>query len=122
MEQKRTTDHSDNNNNSDAAAGESSSTPFGGGVYVDTSKSDRAIWLMKCPPLVSKSLSSPRETAPLDHSIKAAGAGLSSSYTSASPVVAKVVLSIDPLLSSDQQQSPQVGLFLRELPPLLDFA
>ncbi|KAI4339240.1 hypothetical protein MLD38_024202 [Melastoma candidum] len=114
MENKPKADRSDNDkNNAAAAAGASSSSPYGG-VFVDTSKSDRATWLMKCPPLVSKSLGSPREAVPLDHPMNVTDGGFSSSssYVSPSPIVAKVVLSIDPLLSGDQQESPQ---FMMEL-------
>lgn len=56
--------------------------------YVDTSKAERAVWLMKCPPLVSRSLRAP----PSDPSRP----------------VAKVVVSIDPLNSNDDDSPPQV--------------
>ncbi|KAG5040166.1 hypothetical protein JHK85_012642 [Glycine max] len=58
--------------------------------YVDTSKAERAVWLMKCPPLVSRSLRAP----PSDPSRP----------------VAKVVVSIDPLNSNDDDSPPQVLL------------
>ncbi|XP_034704652.1 general transcription factor IIF subunit 2 [Vitis riparia] len=54
---------------------------------VDTSRSERAVWLMKCPPLVSRSLSS------------------SSASDSLRPV-AKVIVSLDPLLANDDDDSP----------------
>ncbi|XP_057445783.1 uncharacterized protein LOC130737927 [Lotus japonicus] len=60
--------------------------------HVDTSKSDRAVWLMKCPPLVSRSLYAP----PSDPSRP----------------VAKVVVSIDPLNSNDDDSSPQFTMEL----------
>lgn len=56
------------------------------GGYVDTSKAERAVWLMKCPPVVSRSLRAP----PSDPSRP----------------VAKVVVSIDPLNSNDDNDSP----------------
>ena len=61
-----------------------------GSGYLDTSKAERAMWLMKCPPLVSRSLSAP----PSDPSRP----------------LAKVVVSIDPLNSSDANDDspPQV--------------
>jgi len=65
----------------------------GGGVrvggYVDTSKADAPVWLMKCPPVVAQSLRGP------------------SSSDSSLPV-AKVVVSIDPLKDSH----PEVRIFV----------
>ncbi|KAJ8451262.1 hypothetical protein Cgig2_014034 [Carnegiea gigantea] len=55
---------------------------------VDTSKAERAVWLMKCPALVSRSLSSS-----------------SSSSSSSAAAVAKVVVSIDPLRSNDSHST-----------------
>ncbi|KAJ4971308.1 hypothetical protein NE237_004407 [Protea cynaroides] len=56
------------------------------GNLVETATADRAVWLMKCPPVVSRSWQSPADsTRPL----------------------AKVVLSIDPLHSGDDNSSPQ---------------
>lgn len=54
--------------------------------YVDTSKAEKAVWLMKCPPVVSRSLSHPNSDP--------------------SRPVAKVVVSIDPLNSNDNDDSP----------------
>ncbi|KAL7117392.1 hypothetical protein ACP275_03G069500 [Erythranthe tilingii] len=50
-------------------------------ITLDTAKSDRSIWLMKCPPVVSKAWK----------------AAASSSAAAESPPVAKVVVSLDPL-------------------------
>nr|KYP50910.1 hypothetical protein KK1_027269 [Cajanus cajan] len=58
-------------------------------AYVDTSKAERAVWLMKCPPLVSRSLRAPP-----------------------SRPVAKVVVSIDPLNSNDDDSPPQFTMEL----------
>ncbi|XP_027357475.1 general transcription factor IIF subunit 2 [Abrus precatorius] len=63
-------------------------------VYVDTSKAERAVWLMKCPPLVSRSL----RATPSDPSRP----------------VAKVVVSIDPLNSNDDDSPPQFTMELAE--------
>ncbi|KAK4279706.1 hypothetical protein QN277_011442 [Acacia crassicarpa] len=63
-------------------------------VYLDTSKADKAVWLMKCPPLVSCSLRSPPSDA-----------------ADASRPVAKVVLSLDPLNCNDDS-SPQFTMEL----------
>ena len=54
--------------------------------YLETARADRSVWLMKCPPVVSRAW-------------EAASASASSSSDAANPnpVVAKVVLSLDPL-------------------------
>lgn len=64
----------------------------GGGIggVMETCKADKAVWLMKCPPLVSRSLE--KNQSPDDYSRP----------------VAKVILSIDPLNSSDDNSSHQV--------------
>ncbi|KAK6115286.1 hypothetical protein DH2020_007555 [Rehmannia glutinosa] len=51
---------------------------------VDTAKADRSVWLMKCPPIVSKAWQSS-----------------ASSVVADSPPVAKVVVSLDPLRAED---------------------
>ena len=66
-------------------------------AFLETSKAERAMWLMKCPPLVSRALQSPPSSSPPD----------SSSSEPPRPV-AKVVLSIDPLRSNDDNSSTQV--------------
>lgn len=65
---------------------------YGIGGIVDTSKADKSMWLMKCPALVSRSLRNP------------------SSSDEPPPPVAKVILSIDPLHSTDDSSSTQVFL------------
>ncbi|CAL0333404.1 unnamed protein product [Lupinus luteus] len=61
-------------------------------AYVDTTKAERAVWLLKCPSMVSRSLrSSPSDDPSLP--------------------IAKVVLSIDPLNSNDDD-SPQFTMEL----------
>ncbi|XVF23667.1 hypothetical protein REPUB_Repub13aG0059100 [Reevesia pubescens] len=57
--------------------------------YVQTSKAERSMWLMKCPGLVSDSLKTPPHLCS------------SSSSPSPSQAVAKVILSIDPRVSND---------------------
>ncbi|KAL1292601.1 hypothetical protein HN51_053172 [Arachis hypogaea] len=59
---------------------------YGYGGYLETSKAERAMWLMKCPPLVSRCL------------------GASPSSDPSRPV-AKVIVSIDPLNNSDNSSS-----------------
>ncbi|KAG6503874.1 general transcription factor IIF subunit 2-like [Zingiber officinale] len=56
-----------------------------GRIPLETARAERSVWLMKCPPVVSRSWQS-----------SAAG-----SSTSPNPVVAKVVLSLDPLHPDD---------------------
>ncbi|KAK6228151.1 hypothetical protein SCA6_000491 [Theobroma cacao] len=62
--------------------------------YLETSKAERSMWLMKCPALVSRSFKTPQP---------------SSISTSSSPptpqAVAKVILSIDPRVSNDDNDS-----------------
>lgn len=61
----------------------------GGRNVLETARADRSVWLMKCPPVVSRAW-------------QAAAASSSSSEASATqPVVAKVVLSVDPLCKDD---------------------
>ncbi|KAJ4826408.1 hypothetical protein Tsubulata_048832 [Turnera subulata] len=71
-----------------------------GGV-VDTTKSERAMWLMKCPAIVSRSLQAPSADDP-------------------SRPVAKVVISIDPLSSNDDDSSPQFTMELAGTEPGID--
>ncbi|GJN14884.1 hypothetical protein PR202_gb01757 [Eleusine coracana subsp. coracana] len=58
------------------------------GKHLETAKADRSVWLMKCPPVVSRAWN-------------AASASSSDGGASPNPVVAKVVLSLD-LLSSEE--------------------
>lgn len=84
---------------------------------LETSKSERAVWLMKCPPVVSRSLQCPPPPLPSSSSFNAA----SSSSSIPSGPVAKVVVSINPLLSNDDPSSRQVQPYnsLRNSFPLL---
>ncbi|PON58549.1 Transcription initiation factor [Parasponia andersonii] len=68
--------------------------------HIETSRAERAVWLMKCPPLVSRSLRHP----PFPD--------FPSSDASPPPPVAKVVVSIDPLRSNDDSASPQFTIEL----------
>ncbi|CAN1256719.1 hypothetical protein LINPERPRIM_LOCUS9405 [Linum perenne] len=63
------------------------------GGFLETSKSERSVWLMKCPSLVSHSLRSP------------------SSDDISSPV-AKVIVSVDPLNSNADDSSTQFTMEL----------
>lgn len=70
---------------------------------LDTAKADRSVWLMKCPLVVARSWQS------------------HAASSSDSPPVAKVVLSLDPLLPDDKSP-PQVPLFLPISPATLNFS
>ncbi|GLT70102.1 hypothetical protein SLA2020_422000 [Shorea laevis] len=59
--------------------------------HLETSKADKAVWLMKCPTLASRSFKTQEEP---------------------SRPVAKVILSIDPLLSNDDNELPQFTMEL----------
>ncbi|KAI3734784.1 hypothetical protein L6452_14263 [Arctium lappa] len=67
----------------------------GGQKLLETSKSERSVWLMKCPPIVSRSLAQqqPQLPSPLD--------------SSSAPISAKVIVSVDPLLPYDDCTSTQ---------------
>ncbi|KAF3969500.1 hypothetical protein ACB098_06G175500 [Castanea mollissima] len=71
-------------------------------AFLETSKAERAMWLMKCPPLVSRALQSPSPSSPPD----------ASSSSEPPRPVAKVVLSIDPLRSNDDNSSTQFTMEL----------
>jgi len=62
--------------------------------YLETARADRSVWLMKCPPVVSRAW-------------QAASASSSSDAANPNPVVAKVVLSLD-LPSGEEQQEPSL--------------
>ncbi|KAL5203089.1 hypothetical protein ABZP36_014041 [Zizania latifolia] len=72
--------------------------------YLETARADRSVWLMKCPPVVSRAWQAAASSS------DAAGAG-----ANPNPVVAKVVLSLDPLRS--EEPSLQASLPRLSLPP-----
>jgi transcription initiation factor TFIIF subunit beta len=62
--------------------------------HLETARADRSVWLMKCPPVVSQAWQ---------------GASSSSGEANPNPVVAKVVLSLNPLSAAEptlQARSP----------------
>ncbi|GFZ14795.1 hypothetical protein Acr_24g0009850 [Actinidia rufa] len=77
-----------------------------GGQQLETSKAERAIWLMKCPPVVSRSLQCPPPSSEF-----------ASLFDSCRPV-AKVVVSIDP---SALTTSPLLR-YPHSFPPFLGFS
>ncbi|KAJ1263590.1 hypothetical protein BS78_09G197400 [Paspalum vaginatum] len=60
--------------------------------YLETARADRSVWLMKCPPVVSRAWQA------------AAASASASSSSEANPVVAKVVLSLDLLPEKPSQK------------------
>ncbi|KAL6610482.1 hypothetical protein ACP70R_040451 [Stipagrostis hirtigluma subsp. patula] len=73
-----------------ARASPSAAGPMGEEAkYLETARADRSVWLMKCPPVVSRAWQA------------ATASSSSSAGASSNPVVAKVVLSLD-LLSSEE--------------------
>nr|XP_043613606.1 general transcription factor IIF subunit 2-like [Erigeron canadensis] len=65
---------------------------------LETMKSERHVWLMKCPPIVSRSLSQSEITMQTD--------------SSAGPVGAKVIVTVDPLLPNNDFSSTQFTMEL----------
>ncbi|RWW11247.1 hypothetical protein BHE74_00032483 [Ensete ventricosum] len=73
-----------------------------GRIVLETGRAERSVWLMKCPPVVSRSWQS---------------SAASADSSNPNPVVAKVVLSLDPL-RPDGPSSLQV---IAPRPPFLHF-
>ncbi|KVI04984.1 hypothetical protein Ccrd_016685 [Cynara cardunculus var. scolymus] len=70
----------------------------GGQKLLETSKSERHVWLMKCPPIVSRSLSQQQPHLP------------SPPDSSSAPITAKVIVNVDPLLPNEDFSSTQLEL------------
>jgi transcription initiation factor TFIIF subunit beta len=79
-----------NNNNKNLTNDNNNKSPVLGG-FLDASKAEKSVWLMKCPSIVSRFLRSQ------EHEV---GDGDASS-----PPVAKVIVSVDPLKSNDDDNS-----------------
>lgn len=60
-------------------------------IQLDTSKGDRHVWLMKCPPVVARAMQNNHRDPFSD--------------AEAGPVVGKVTVSIDPLLPNDDSST-----------------
>ncbi|KAK9047877.1 hypothetical protein SSX86_033161, partial [Deinandra increscens subsp. villosa] len=72
----------------------------GGQPALETIKSERHVWLMKCPPIVSRSLTQTSQlSTPLDSS------------SSSVPIGAKVIVTVDPLLPNNDFSSTQLMYF-----------
>jgi transcription initiation factor TFIIF subunit beta len=68
-----------------------------GKYTLETARADKSVWLMKCPPVVTRSW----------QAASAAAGSSGSTDPTQNPIVAKVVLSLD-LLNSDESSSMQV--------------
>ncbi|KAL3523448.1 hypothetical protein ACH5RR_016282 [Cinchona calisaya] len=82
------------------------------GVFIETSKAERHVWLMKCPPLVSRSIQFQHHPPPPPPSHLP---NYSSSTSSSSPPdgpIAKVIVAVDPLLPNDNFSSTQFTMEL----------
>lgn len=101
-----------NANSSGGSQGAGAGTVVIGG-YMDTGKADRTMWLMKCPPVVSRSL----QPAPPPPALMGYGDGGSGGNGPIPPPpppsrpVAKVILSFDPL-RSHEDNSTEVNFFI----------
>nr|XP_027105005.1 general transcription factor IIF subunit 2-like [Coffea arabica]XP_027111543.1 general transcription factor IIF subunit 2-like [Coffea arabica] len=81
---------------------------------LETSKAERHVWLMKCPPLVSRSLNQ-HHPHPHDYSSSSSSSTTSSSLSfssSSDGPIAKVVVAVDPLLPNDDFSSTQFTMEL----------
>ncbi|KAM7499166.1 hypothetical protein LguiA_023580 [Lonicera macranthoides] len=89
-------DHTTGTNNNNT------NTVVSGGGPLETSKSERHVWLMKCPPMVSRSLrqQSPSYTTNEDNN------------NSSSGPAAKVIVAVDPLLPNNDFSSTQFTMEL----------
>ncbi|KAJ6900582.1 general transcription factor IIF subunit 2-like [Populus alba x Populus x berolinensis] len=82
--------NNNNNNNKNLTNDNNNKSPVLGG-FLDASKAEKSVWLMKCPSIVSRFLRSQEHEG---------GDGDASS-----PPVAKVIVSVDPLKSNDDDNS-----------------
>lgn len=82
----------------DATCAAAKANNGGGQTSLETVKSERHVWLMKCPPIVSRSLMQQQQ---LQTHID----------SSSGPVGAKVIVSVDPLLPNNDFSSTQVSYY-----------
>ncbi|KAI3470460.1 hypothetical protein Pfo_027123 [Paulownia fortunei] len=69
--------------------------------HLETSKAERHVWLMKCPPVVARAMQNNNQPPPPFSSDAAAG-----------QTVAKVIVAVDPLLPNDDFSSTQFTMEL----------
>lgn len=74
-------------------------------AQLDTSKADRRVWMMKCPPVVARAMQS--------NSAHHQPPPLFPSDPSAGQIFAKVVVAVDPLHPNDDLSSTQVYMCVR---------
>ncbi|XP_057489594.1 uncharacterized protein LOC130775496 isoform X3 [Actinidia eriantha] len=89
----------------DKQSNSAAATAHSGGQRLETSKAKRAVWLMKCPPVVSRSLQCPPPSSEFAF------------LFDSSRLIDKVVISIDPLCSNDQSSSQGISQGSYELKP-----
>jgi transcription initiation factor TFIIF subunit beta len=80
--------------------------------HLETARADRSVWLMKCPTVVSRAW---QDAATSAASSSSAAAEAGSASPNPNPVVAKVVLSLDPLRDDQPLQAsflPHSGLVI----------
>ncbi|KAK6144802.1 hypothetical protein DH2020_021622 [Rehmannia glutinosa] len=94
-----------NNNANSSGSGTAAASTTSNNSHLETSKAERHVWLMKCPPVVARAMQNNHHhpLPPL------------SSDASAGPVVAKVVVAVDPLLPNDDFSSTQAHLWALRL-------
>lgn len=71
--------------------------PITDNYQVETGRSERHVWLMKCPPVVTQAMQNTNRHTQLLPSDASAG-----------PIVAKVIVAVDPLRPNDDSSSTQV--------------
>ncbi|KAL6504066.1 hypothetical protein OROGR_025989 [Orobanche gracilis] len=81
---------------------EAASVTVSNSGHLETSKAERHVWLMKCPPVVARAMQSHHHQPPPAFSTD----------NVAGPIVAKVVVSVDPLLPNDDFSSTQFTMEL----------
>ncbi|CAK9152237.1 unnamed protein product [Ilex paraguariensis] len=89
----------DPNSTANTNAATSTTINCGDSSPLETSKSERHVWLMKCPPVVSRSL---KQSPSYDDSSSSGGP------------VAKVIVAVDPLLPNDNFNSTQFTMELAD--------
>ncbi|KAL8051788.1 hypothetical protein ABFX02_06G171500 [Erythranthe guttata] len=88
--------------NAAPATAAAAATSTSDNIHLDTSKAERHVWLMKCPPVVSRAMQNNQHQPPPPFS----------SDAEAGQIVGKVIVSIDPLLPNDDGSSTQFTMEL----------
>ncbi|KAL2512761.1 Transcription initiation factor IIF [Abeliophyllum distichum] len=77
---------------------------------LDASKAERHVWLMKCPPVVSRAMQNNHLPQPPPPPFSADGA--KDPFSNSGPTVSKVIVSVDPLLPNNDFSSTQFTMEL----------